>query len=81
MSGRFSRRDVLKIRDTFDPGPYLAAGPNRLSVRLDSTLNNRVLAAGGGGTGLGLGGSSGPQPYGLTGAVLIPYVSTPLTGR
>ena len=70
-----------QFSDTFDLGPYLTAGRNTLTVRLDSTLNNRVIAAGGGGTGLGLGGSSGPQPYGLTGAELISYVSTPLAGR
>jgi hypothetical protein len=68
-----------QFTDTADLGPYLKAGTNTLTVRLDTTFNNRVQATGGGGSSLGGGGSA--ESYGLTGAQLVPYVVTPLNGR
>ena len=69
-----------QFSDTFDLGPHLVAGRNTLTVRLDTTLNNRVIAAGGEGSsgGFSLGGTPVPTAYGLTGAQLIPYLVTPL---
>lgn len=50
--------------DRADAGPFLRPGSNTLTVRIDTTLNNRAGKA--------------TQPYGLVGAQLIPYVQTAL---
>jgi hypothetical protein len=50
--------------DRLDVGAFLRPGGNSITVRIDTTFNNRVGKA--------------PQSYGLTGAQLIPYVQTAL---
>ena len=58
-------RSQPPFTDRPDLGRFLRSGSNMLTVRIDTTLNNRVPG-------------KTSQPYGLTGAQLIPYVQTAL---
>lgn len=63
INGRLLTTDPFTGK--LDLGPFLLPGSNTLTVRIDTTLNNRVPGR-------------ISQPYGLTGAQLIAYVQTAL---
>lgn len=59
-------RDINQMRDRVDVGDYLTQGENTLTIKLDTTLQNRDPAA------------IEKTTYGLTGVSLIPYYQTVL---
>lgn len=56
---------IDQFSDQLDLGGYLTPGPNTITVRIDTTLNNRITG-------------KTAQLYGLTGAQLTPYQQTVL---
>lgn len=70
INGKSVSADQIAAR--LDAGPYLQPGRNTLSVRVATTLNNRVAAIEETVAARGL-----VQPYGLVGpVVLTPYVES-----
>lgn len=56
---------IDQFSDQLDLGGYLTPGPNTITVRIDTTPNNRITG-------------KTAQLYGLTGVQLTPYQQTTL---